>query len=332
MPLPSLNWRMVGPVAVSGSIATLVASYKSLIINSCSMWGLVENAATGSNTLVVHPLLSSTGTQFIITTDITGSSAYNTLATGHGPLSGAWVVGLVPDINESGGGAFITGNHDNPFGTAPRWSGYLNGGILLNQTSTWLMESEEVILFGGSNNISTMTSFGTLAGAIIESTPNATGGVVGGNDGRVYGLATCGNTTSWQGFNTSRTLWLGGTAGGTGHQMVVFSISGTINSGRQMKLVANHAVDSSMQAYYQILFPSGVIGLPYLVTSVSTPHRYVGRLRGIYRTNNSVGFTTWNDSSNNPIAYGLATNRLSTSSDTMMLAPASGTSTNIRPT
>lgn len=318
MVLNRVSWNLLGPIHIpSGSSTAVISTVKSLFAVSSSFWQLVETANSGTNSIVVKPILnnntaSSNNIHVVIAVGVTASAAY---ATNHTAASANERV-QIGICAESG--TFKTFQHIEPFGQNKRWSKYVHCAGTAIISASFILESEESLFLGFKDRSTNSGTLGALVGAIGESFDSGSGDKVTGSTGRLYGLASSGpaimGTTFWS-VNTgmfSQSTTANQSAAG------IFATSGGI-SYNVFDTIQRYEVPSTQN---NITANSFKVGVPFFWKKQSNEFRAIGKPRGVYMYEETKGLLQYSSGAQ-VVAYSVSA-QFGTTADTMMFVPASG--------
>lgn len=314
------QWNLIAPNPVdSTSPSDILASVRAQITGSSLYWDLVATPTPGS-CLVITPktgVAPSAGQLHIVLANaITGTTAY-----------------AAPDQNTSNAtrlqcglttasGTFLTHQSDEPFGTGHRWSEYWHCATTTSISSSFIIESEESILFGFYHTNG--NKYGVLAGAVLESFESGTGEYVDSTTGtgRMYGMLTGGQGVWSTNLWASHAVFSHSNFNGLYHGGVLMTSGGVQHN--HFQAMRRHGKFTTSQN--GLLTADGTrYGHPcsfYLFES--TREEALGRLRGVFVTANDKGITTYMSGAM-AMAYGVGTDDLGAGTGaTVLFAPVSG--------
>ena len=361
--LPPLYWRIgATPSRPNNSDkSTAQQQLNTLLtqVQGCHYWQvLADGTAQTPPYIVIGPIgaptanssqfSSSSNMQVVITTNISGSTAYRspdtTDATTPGRSQFRLQIGMTPDITQGGSGSLSTAQRDRPFQTAtgnPRWSGYWHCANTGSVSASFILESLDNIYIGFKDNAAASGTFGVLVGNIIETPDSASGE----NNFRRYGMATGGSNQSFATTFWTTTVAAGsifGTVNADGAVHVgTFIVSGGIpngdvTAGVSTKIWEYHYHGATATPTYDDYAtwhtgPAGSrqIAMPVVMYSSTlatnaVPFRYTGILRGVFHASDDRGGIQKIQSGGIDQVYKVTATHNQNTNDTFIVGPASG--------
>lgn len=357
--LPKLYWRIgAAPSRPNNSDKSTAQQQLSTLltqVQGCRYWQvLADGTAQTPPYIVIGPYQTATANssqvstssnmQVVITTNITGSTAYRTPDTNTANGQYRLQFGMTPNITEGGSGSLSTVQRDRPFQTAtgnPRWSGYWHTFATASVSASFIFESLDSIYIGFKDNTSTSGTGGFLVGNIVEAFDSASGE----NNFRRYGMVTGGatsfNSTFWTNVTSTTAMFSTTNNDGTVH-VGTFIVSGGVPNGDTATGVSakvwEHAVrfHSSTPGYddyatwHNTALLSGANQVAYPIpmysqaVSSAAPFKALGILRGVFMTSDDRGGLVRIQSNSLDQVYKVTATFNQTTNDAFLLGPASG--------
>lgn len=318
--LPRLNWRLLGPRRNANTASGSIASIKQMVIASSSYWRLIETPNTGTTSAVIAPLTSSISFYVVVTTGITGSSAYLTPDTNDATIRANDIqVGLY-----MGSGSFLGPQRDQPFSGSilNRWSKYWHGGHAASLTQSYIIEGTEALFIGIRGP--TTNQYGCILGAIGESDSRSgdTTGVLSSSFGsRQYGIITTGDTAIDINFHATQNNFLSNyNVANSSH--AGFFLQGGAPTDTNMANLLRTTVATITTGQSTVSGSNTLIGSPVYMMTSGSQGRF--RLRDIYVTENMVNLTVISQSGA-PVGVAVAADG-TTATNAILFAPMSGAS------
>lgn len=324
--VPRLEFHVIGPrdyVSGAQTVQGYLQSVDRLVQNS-SYWRTISlditSSAAGAIVIAPNSTLDLAPMRVVLAGGFSSPSTHlfqdRTAGTPETFVPGAIYVGLSPSAsNGYVNGSWVNGEPFGTTGSLNRWSKYWPISAPASGSSLFMVESQETVMFGLLNP-GVVSNYGFYAGAIFLGYDNDSS-----ESGRVYGMATTGNTTPATTFWTSTTTWLANVTtpnsnhagifnviGGTGQNswsLVVRQTNLTVSSNWPGELSTSNNTISGLGLHYVSSATSQAVG--YLRQCYAHQDRYSvapglvlsggmnsvnARIVGAYITYGSVGATT----------------------------------------